>query len=87
MELLLFILIFDSSNYYCIGWGGSLCAMVNYSRTLTEHRISNHLATWITERDFKEIHDIGFNSVRLPIGEFNVCVYVIERVHKTFIRE
>ena len=55
-----------------LGWGGSLCRMVNYSRELTEERMAERLATWITEKDFKEIAAMGLNSVRLPIGYWNV---------------
>jgi len=54
------------------GWGSSLCAMMNYSVSVTEKRMQAHLRTWITEDDFKEIRAIGFNSVRLPIGYWNV---------------
>lgn len=55
-----------------LGWGGSLCTIVNYSRSLAESRISERLATWITEEDIMEIKSMGFNSVRLPIGYWNV---------------
>lgn len=55
-----------------LGWGGSLCKMVNYSRELTEERMAYNLKTWIKESDFEEISKAGFNSVRLPIGYWNV---------------
>ena len=55
-----------------LGWGASLCAMMNYSATITDARILKHLATWITEADFMEIKEMGFNSVRLPIGYWNI---------------
>jgi glucan 1,3-beta-glucosidase len=55
-----------------LGWGGSLCRMVNYSRELTEERMLYNLKTWIKESDFAEISKAGFNSVRLPIGYWNI---------------
>eukprot|EP01038_Epipyxis_sp_PR26KG_P012436 gene12436-16680_t len=55
-----------------LGWSGSLCRMANYSRPLTEERIQHMLKTWITEADFAEISSIGFDSVRLPIGYWNI---------------
>jgi aryl-phospho-beta-D-glucosidase BglC (GH1 family) len=30
------------------------------------------LTTWVTEVDFREIKELGFNSIRLPIGYWNV---------------
>lgn len=54
------------------GWGSSLCAMMNYSVSVTEARMQAHLKTWITEQDFQEIRAIGFNSVRLPVGYWNL---------------
>ena len=30
------------------------------------------LQTWIVEKDFKEIAEMGFNSVRLPVGYWNI---------------
>jgi aryl-phospho-beta-D-glucosidase BglC (GH1 family) len=51
-----------------LGWGGSLCALVNYSRPEAEHRMRKNLEEWITEEDFKQIKALGFDSVRLPIG-------------------
>ena len=55
-----------------LGWAGSLCRMTNYSRDLTEHRMRNRLSTWITEDDFKQISELGFNTVRIPVGYWNV---------------
>lgn len=70
-----------------LGWGGSLCAMVNYSRhshhpnpddrsrpmrMLAEDRIMHQLDTWITEEDIREISQLGYNSVRLPVGYWNL---------------
>ena len=46
--------------------------MINYSIPLTESRMSNHLKTWITETDFKLVRDYGFNSIRIPIGYWNI---------------
>jgi hypothetical protein len=62
-----------------LGWDGSLCAMVNYSIELTEDRMVRHLSSWITENDFREISSYGFNSVRLPIGYWNVIEDPYER--------
>ena len=55
-----------------LGWGGSLCKMVNYSRPLTEERMAYNLENWIKESDFYEISKIGFNSIRLPVGYWNI---------------
>lgn len=55
-----------------LGWGGSLCGMVTYNRTLAEQRILESLQTWITENDIHDISSLGFNSIRLPIGYWNV---------------
>ncbi|RYG66532.1 hypothetical protein EON64_09570, partial [archaeon] len=55
-----------------LGWGGSLCRLTNTSRALAEKRMAQQLAHWITEKDFQQIATIGFNSVRLPVGYWNV---------------
>jgi len=55
-----------------LGWGGSLCRMVNYSRELTEERILDRLENWIKEDDFRQMAEMGLNSIRLPIGYWNV---------------
>lgn len=55
-----------------LGWGGSVCAMVNYSRPLTEQRMQRNLDEWIREEDFREISALGYNSVRLPVGHWNI---------------
>jgi glucan 1,3-beta-glucosidase len=55
-----------------LGWGGSLCGMVAFNETETEHRIKSHLSTWVTEDDFDMMHKIGITSIRLPIGYWNV---------------
>jgi glucan 1,3-beta-glucosidase len=55
-----------------VGWGGSLCAVVNESRVNAEELIQVHLQTWIQESDFREISQAGFSSVRIPIGYWNV---------------
>jgi glucan 1,3-beta-glucosidase len=54
------------------GWGGSLCAVVNFSRALAEARMAEHLETWVSESDFQKLAGAGFNSVRLPLGYWNV---------------
>lgn len=61
------------------GWGSSLCAMMNYSVSVTEARMHSHLRSWITEEDFRQMRDIGFNSVRLPIGYWNIIDDPYER--------
>lgn len=60
------------SNGTGLGWAGSLCSMVLNDRKLTEKRIKEQLATWITPEDFVQIKADGFNSVRLPIGYWNL---------------
>lgn len=56
-----------------LGWGGSLCAMrKKYSEEVTEERMQSRLSTWITEEDFRLIKNMGFNSVRLPLGYWNL---------------
>ena len=39
---------------------------------LTEERMLNHLKYWIQESDFAEISARGYNSVRLPVGYWNI---------------
>lgn len=53
-------------------WNASLAALVALNRTVAEERMFDNLATWITEEDFAQIASLGFNSVRLPIGYWNV---------------
>jgi aryl-phospho-beta-D-glucosidase BglC (GH1 family) len=55
-----------------LGWGGSLCTLVKYSRSIAEERIIYNLNNWITETDFMKISQAGFNSIRLPIGYWNI---------------
>eukprot|EP01039_Chlorochromonas_danica_P011177 gene11177-12462_t len=55
-----------------LGWSGSLCAMVNASRAVAEHRMEKHLLAWVTADDFREIARQGYNSIRLPLGYWNV---------------
>jgi len=55
-----------------LGWGGSLCGMTNYSSTITYKRMLSQFKYWITESDFAQISALGYNSVRLPIGYWNV---------------
>jgi glucan 1,3-beta-glucosidase len=49
-----------------------LCSFGKYNRTLANERMSHHLATWITESDFIMLQSQGINSVRLPLGYWNV---------------
>lgn len=46
--------------------------LVAYNRSLAENRMDDHLKSWIVESDFAEISKRGFNSVRLPVGYWNV---------------
>lgn len=39
---------------------------------LAEKTMLKHLETWITETDLKQIAALGFNSIRLPIGYWNI---------------
>lgn len=56
-----------------LGWGtGSLCTLTVLNHSLAEERAQYYLDNWITEADFKEIAYLGYNSVRLPIGYWNV---------------
>lgn len=55
-----------------LGWGGSLCAITNYSRPLAESRMRNVIENFMTEKDFEEIAGMALNSVRLPVGYWNV---------------
>ena len=45
-----------------------------FNESLAEERIKDSLATWVTENDFQQIHQLGFNSIRLPIGYWNVMI-------------
>jgi len=60
------------SNYTGLGWAGSLCNVANYSMSLADENIKAHLADWLHEEDFAEMAKDGFNSVRLPMGYWNV---------------
>jgi len=60
------------SNYTGLGWAASLCNVVLWNRTLAEVAIQKHLSTWITAADFEEIAADGFNSVRVPLGYWNL---------------
>ena len=44
----------------------TLCFALGYNKSLSI--LSEHFETWITEDDFQEISESGFNLVRLPIG-------------------
>lgn len=62
----------DSSLGYDLGWGGSLCGLVKYSRAIAEQKMAHQFDTWITEQDFKRMAALGLNSVRVPIGYWNI---------------
>lgn len=55
-----------------LGWAGSLCGVVEYNRTFASDKMDHMLKHWITEKDFAEIAILGFNSVRLPVGYWNI---------------
>lgn len=63
-----------------LGWGGSLCRMTIWNREDTEARMEHRFKTWFTESDFKEIAALGYTSVRLPVGYWNI----IEDPYKLF---
>ncbi|CCD26262.1 glucan exo-1,3-beta-glucosidase NDAI_0H00880 [Naumovozyma dairenensis CBS 421] len=44
----------------------TLCQVLGYNTS--KSLLGNHFETWITEDDFKQISDEGFNLVRIPIG-------------------
>lgn len=37
-----------------------------------DRRMQEHLSTWLTEADFDEVARLGFNSVRIPVGYWNI---------------
>jgi glucan 1,3-beta-glucosidase len=53
-------------------WNASLAAITALNPTMAEERMLNNLATWIVEDDFAQISALGFNSIRLPVGYWNV---------------
>lgn len=59
----------------------SLCNFVKMNRTLADERITHNIRTWITETDIAQIAALGLNSVRLPIGYWNV----IEDPYRLFV--
>ena len=63
-----------------LNWAGSLCKLVSYNRDLAEQRMQNNLDTWFTETDFVEMASLGINSIRIPIGYWNI----IEDPYKLF---
>lgn len=55
-----------------LGWGGSLCAITKQNQSVAEARMRHVVETFITEKDMEEIAAMGFNSVRLPVGYWNI---------------
>jgi hypothetical protein len=53
-------------------WGASLCSYVKKNRKEAEKSMLNNLKTWVNESDIREIAALGFNSIRLPIGYWNI---------------
>lgn len=47
----------------------SLCKL-NISHA--EKHMEKHLSQWVKEEDFQQISSLGFNSIRLPVGYWNV---------------
>ena len=47
-------------------------SVVQFNQNLAEKKMEKHLSTWITEKDIAEIAAAGFNSIRLPIGYWNI---------------
>lgn len=58
-----------------------MCTFVHLNRQLAEERIIQNLDNWVTETDIQQIASLGFNSIRLPIGYWNI----IEDPHKMFV--
>lgn len=59
-------------NHTGSSWGASLCSIANLSQTLAEDHMMEYINNWITEDDFRQIVDLGFNSIRLPVGYWNI---------------
>jgi glucan 1,3-beta-glucosidase len=53
-------------------WNASLAAITALNMSMAEERMLDNLATWIVEDDFAQIATLGFNSIRLPVGYWNV---------------
>lgn len=71
-------------------WGNSVCTMTHMNRSLAEHRMNQHLRSWITEEDFQQVQQLGFDSIRLPIGFWNILSdpernYVPENVEDSLV--
>jgi len=49
-----------------------------------ERRMETHLSSWISEEDFSQIASFGFDSVRLPVGYWNL---VVDPYHKFVPRD
>ena len=46
--------------------------MVSWNRSVAEDRMTKQLQSWMSEADFAEIAALGFNSVRVPVGYWNI---------------
>jgi len=54
-------------------WESQVCGLVaQYGQEEAERRMLHHYETWITERDFDFFVNHNINSVRVPIGYWNV---------------
>ena len=55
-----------------LGWSGSLCTMFQNNSRLTEQRMLHSLQANIQFSEFLKMKQLGFNSIRLPIGYWNI---------------
>jgi hypothetical protein len=62
----------DTKLGYNLGWAGSLCKLVEFNRDIAEKKMIHQLETWITESDIAEMASLGVNSIRVPIGYWNI---------------
>lgn len=46
--------------------------VVSFDSIEAERRMETHLSSWIKEEDFSQIASFGFDSVRLPVGYWNL---------------
>jgi glucan 1,3-beta-glucosidase len=71
-----FVLFSTSSfRYFFLSFFG-VCdvnpSVVQFNQSLAESHMETHLSSWVRESDFAQIAAAGFNSVRVPLGYWNV---------------
>jgi len=59
-------------SYYANTTASDLCTISRLNHTAAKQRMKQHLDSYITEADIAWLRDNGFNSVRLPLGYWNV---------------